>query len=370
MFTWGVLAALNVATVDFTYAQLQIISSAITIATETLAAVIIVRKRIFENFEFSKDLQIFTILGFALLLIIYSRVNDIIDLLRAEDWVDMRNYYLFPLGTAALTIPLTLILLNSVRKKQDKVAKFEMESYYRDMELKSLDSFNEVYGELQILRHDFHNHVLALRQISEENKDKKLIEYLALIDPIYMRASTIVQTSDRTFDAILNAKTVYAAGNGIKMNLSITLPERLPFDAIEAASLLGNLLDNAMEACERVKEKTPSAPLFINVNIAPQSGHLCIKIDNTAFAPKLRRKRYLTSKDNRKYGFGMEQIDRIVNLHGGRIYRKFEDETFSTTIFIPLPQSESAALPDENAQKAGGAEVAVTATSSSYSPLS
>jgi hypothetical protein len=344
--TWGIISAINSSLIDFSLnlMQTQTIATPIIIFIEAIVATVITQKRIMGSFEFSKGVQIFSLCCLALLIVLYSRANDVIKMLESENWLYIKNSYTLTFAVTAVTCGAMLILLATIRNTQKKKEQLEIENYYYNMRQKSLSSFNEIYKELRVLRHDFHNHVLALRAIAEENDHKKLEEYLDVIDPIYTRTNTIVQTSNSIFDAILNATNVYAIKNNIKMEMNVRLPESLPLNAIEITSLLGNLLDNATEACDRVKEKISSISVFLRVNIGSQSGNLYIRVENSALEPNLRKKRYITSKNSQNHGFGIGQIDYIVSSHGGRTYREYEGGIFSTTIFIPLDISKKSKL--------------------------
>ena len=99
--------------------------------------------------------------------------------------------------------------------------------------------------------------------------------------------------------------------------------------------MVGNLLDNAIEACDAVKEEENR---FIRIYIDTLQNQLYISIMN-GMAGTARRQgaRFVSNKrGDRRQGFGLQQVDRIVEKYGGYLNRQTEEGVFATEIMLPL----------------------------------
>ena len=97
--------------------------------------------------------------------------------------------------------------------------------------------------------------------------------------------------------------------------------------------MIGNLLDNAMEACLKV----PRERRFIRLYIARAKENLYIYVMNAADGSYRRQGgRYLSTKPSDSHGFGLQRIDKVIKKYQGYRTREDEGDVFATEILIPL----------------------------------
>ena len=181
-------------------------------------------------------------------------------------------------------------------------------AYQNDLITKHCNEVENIYRQMRGWRHDYHNHIqamkahLALRQIDE------LAEYLGKLD------------EDLTTRIHVNAKA--------------TVPAQLKISEIDLCVIIGNLLDNAVEAC--LKQECPE-DRFIRVYIGLLKDQLYLSISNSAGgAVKKSGRLYLSTKDSDSHGFGLLRVDRIVEKYAGYLNRQNEEGVFATEIMLPL----------------------------------
>ena len=98
--------------------------------------------------------------------------------------------------------------------------------------------------------------------------------------------------------------------------------------------MIGNLLDNAMEACERQQAENER---FIRVYIGVLKQHLYISVSNSVSGGvKKAGKRYLSTKRSANHGYGLMRIDRIAAKYHGYVNRQNEEGVFVTEVMLPL----------------------------------
>jgi sensor histidine kinase regulating citrate/malate metabolism len=112
------------------------------------------------------------------------------------------------------------------------------------------------------------------------------------------------------------------------------VPENLNISEIDLCVIIGNLLDNAIEACEKV---TDSDEKFIRISIGIKSMQLYVYVSNTAPGGKLTKVngRFTTRKSG-YHGFGLVRIDKMVEKYRGYVKRSSEDGAFTTEILLPI----------------------------------
>ena len=107
------------------------------------------------------------------------------------------------------------------------------------------------------------------------------------------------------------------------------IPE-IRLNDIEICSLLGNLIDNAIEACEKHVDEHR----FINIKIQDKKGFLFITLKNSIHSkPKIEKGVFITSKEDKiTHGYGLKSVNRIVKKYEGDISYTIEDKTFEIRI--------------------------------------
>lgn len=209
-----------------------------------------------------------------------------------------------------------------------RIGRFERELINRHYE--EVDS---VYRQMRGWRHDYHNHIQALKVCLSEKEYGQMEDYLNQLDHSLGSVDQLVKTGNLMLDAILNSKLSMIRQEGILVDAAASVPPDMPFRAIDLCVLLGNLLDNAMEACRQMDE---GERRFIRVYMDTMKGQLYLCVTNSMRGNAVRRGNgYLSTKQG-GHGFGLGRIDRIVEQYDGFLNRQSEEGVFSTEVMLPL----------------------------------
>ena len=95
-------------------------------------------------------------------------------------------------------------------------------------------------------------------------------------------------------------------------------------------------MDNAIEACEKMKKETPDAARFIRIYIGLFKSQLYISVTNSTKESKRRRLSELVTSKLGEHGFGLRRIDKIAEKYDGYVNRKNEPGVFATEVMLPL----------------------------------
>ena len=204
--------------------------------------------------------------------------------------------------------------------------------YQNDLITKHCDEVQNIYKTMRGWRHDYHNHIQAL--LALVGNEEKTREYLLRLNDDLTTVDTVLKTGNVMVDAILNSKLSLIKSRQIAVNAKAIVPARLQVSEIDLCVVIGNLLDNAMEACLKQEEESDR---FIRIFIGVMKGQLYLSVTNST-GGEIRKegKRYLSTKDSPSHGFGLMRVDRIAEKYDGYVNRQHEEGVFATEVLLPL----------------------------------
>ena len=158
-------------------------------------------------------------------------------------------------------------------------------------------------------------------------------EYLNRLDKDLDNVNQLVETGNVNLDAILNSKISLALKKEIEVSYTTKPFKKLTVSDIDLCVLIGNLIDNAVEACDKIKYKKDK---FIRLYIGIFQEQLYISVSNATIdkARKLDAEYISTKRGN--HGHGLKRISAIVKKYDGYINRENEPGIFNTEILLPL----------------------------------
>lgn len=206
-----------------------------------------------------------------------------------------------------------------------------IERFQSELIEKQVREIQNMYRQVRGWRHDYRNHINNMKiQLSEGNYDK-LSDYLNELADDLDTVDTVIKTGNVMADAILNSKLNVAEKMNIKLNVKANVPDKLPMSDVELCSMLGNILDNAVEACGTL----PEEERFMRVYIGKLKGQLYLSVQNSAGKVRKSKNTYLSTKEG-EHGYGLFRIDRVAKKYGGYVNRQNEEGVFATEIMVPI----------------------------------
>ena len=205
-----------------------------------------------------------------------------------------------------------------------------IEQFQSDLIAKQTVEIQNMYRQMQEWRHDYRNHIQNMKNRLDSDNGE-LERYLDDLADDLTQADTSIKTGNVMADAVLNSKLSVASQKGIRLNVKAHIPDGVAMTDVELCSILGNLLDNAMEACE----KLPIDARFIRVYIDKFKGQFYLSVQNSSPAVVRDKGIFHTTKSG-THGFGLFRIDRIAKKYGGYVNRQYEEGVFATELLLPL----------------------------------
>ena len=194
-----------------------------------------------------------------------------------------------------------------------------------EMQEDSIRNLEVKYDETAKIRHDMKSHISCALKLAEQGDNKELIDYLNEISENKInKIVSYVKTERKILGAVINSKLGMAESKGFDMQCVI-LNEMDNIKDIDAGILLANLLDNAIEACDKNDKHSE-----IMLKMWSNAGYYCIEISNTVEIDVLAENPNLfTSKSNKElHGVGLKSVKDIVEKYNGMINFKQKSNVF------------------------------------------
>ncbi len=211
---------------------------------------------------------------------------------------------------------------------------------------------NRYNQKIKSIEHDINNHIISIRNMISDNRNNEAVRYIDEVFNILNNYDNILDTGNIEIDSIMNTKLDEMSSYGITYCHNIMIPCGMNINAMSIVIILGNLLDNSIEAVRKIKEsegyhKTQDED--INIEIIYDRGTLNINVSNITYRNKenlfynieynglLLPSGFNTSKENAdKHGIGISNIIHIVQQNNGLMSMSRENGIFTTkiTLFI------------------------------------
>lgn len=229
---------------------------------------------------------------------------------------------------ALIFILLEYLLQRIMKREEDKTI-----IYQNKLMKQQMDEIENIYMTMRGWRHDYHNHIQSLKGYLSLNKVEQMKNYLNELETDLDSIDTLYHSGNLQLDSILNAKLAIAEKGQIRIHCDASIPPQLHVSDLDLCVILGNLLDNAIESCRKIKDPDER---FIRVYIGILKKQLYILITNaTSETVKQRTDHYFTTKRG-DHGHGLKRVDQVVKKYDGYLNRQNEPGIFATEIVLPL----------------------------------
>lgn len=229
---------------------------------------------------------------------------------------------------------LIFIIFFIIRYILIKLVDKRIANYQNDLVSKQYIEVENIYRQMRGWKHDYHNHIQVMKAYLELEKYKEMDIYLDDLARDLTTIDTVLKTGNIMVDAILNSKLSLAMSQEININAKATVPKDLNIADIDICVIIGNLMDNAMEATIKLQNLEDR---FIRVYIREMKNQLYISITNSVGGTvKKINLEYISTKLGINHGFGLKRVDSIVRKYNGFINRQNEEGVFATEVILPL----------------------------------
>ena len=237
------------------------------------------------------------------------------------------KWIIWSLGSLIFTLVMILVICMLVVKHLKADSEIKLTDQKKEMMSSFYGEMESMYKNCVYTSHDIKNHILVLRKYLEDNDVNKAKAYLGKISIPIDTVYQYVWCENEIINLILNTKIQEAKKKNIRIDANI---ENVFFQMAEndLCSILSNLLENAVEACEKIIDHER----WIRIHMIQRSGCLMLKIENNiSEQPKEKQGVYITNKTG-SHGYGLKSVQSVVNKYHGTMKCAHNEETFSVVI--------------------------------------
>ena len=193
------------------------------------------------------------------------------------------------------------------------------EEYYQEVEKSS--------REVQKIKHDLKNMLLAICGSYKEKN--KISEEIRKIVQELDESDKKIYTSNVVINTIINNKISQAENLNIKAEVDVKVPRFVSMDYKDAGILLGNILDNAMEACEKISKEDR----WIKIDMFHQKNTLFVKVSNSKIKEPVNINKS-SKRDVHNHGIGVSSIEAIAKKYDGYVEFVDKGEKFEVDVSL------------------------------------
>lgn len=204
--------------------------------------------------------------------------------------------------------------------------------YQTEATEKHLAEVRSIHREMRGYKHDFHHHLQTLKGQLEAGEVERALAYIDELDEQLQNVDTLLKTGNVTLDAILSAKISQAKAENIEVTIKANVPDELTISDVELSIVVGNLLDNAMEALLSVSSDKER---FLRIFIGMKGKMLYFSMLNSAGEKQQKRGTLFSTHKRGVHGFGLRRAEAILKKHDGWCKYNSEDGAFTSEFLVP-----------------------------------
>lgn len=207
-----------------------------------------------------------------------------------------------------------------------------------DAQLAHYSDLTAQYEQIRAMRHDISHHLNTINALLQEGNLKAATEYSEQLLPMQTDISRLGKCQNPVVDAFLYSRMQDAEAKGMPVQADVSLPVELPVSNTDLIVAFGNMLDNALEACEGV----PGAQITLRAHM--DKGYLVIQESNPVRArqPQGKKPRRIPELER---GVGFRVLSGLAQKYDGSFRHMCENDTYTVTLLLRAAAAGVPAVP-------------------------
>ena len=246
------------------------------------------------------------------------------------------NIFIAVIVFVFLMVAMFIVFMMYIKLVDSYEIKRKSDIYEKELELHTeyIKEKQHIMDEFNKNKHDMKNNLLYMRELLKNKEYEKLEKYITDMAELTTLSKAKIANSDNSIlDSFINYKYDVATEKGIEFRVKLDIPYDMPFDNGDVCVILGNALDNAIEANE---DKFIDNP-YIDLKMRYREGNLVIIIENSFDGNYIRNDDgtfITTKKDKSNHGIGLGSIQNALQKYNGQLNIETEENKFKISIII------------------------------------
>lgn len=242
---------------------------------------------------------------------------------------DIRNLLVI---LTAIFIVINIILyslVSQIQKLQQRKYELQLLNEKQNFEQSRLKDAEAIWESIRKMRHDMKQHFAVIQGYLQDDKPQECLQYVNDLVPNIDHIGNIIRSDNKVLDYLINSKLSHLEDT--QVIISGAIGDLSDIADIDLSCMIGNILDNALEAIKPLKEKR------IELLFAQQNSNRIIICQNTVTESVLEKNKFLntTKSDVKEHGLGHKIVASIVERYGGMVNYFEERDMFGVQIILP-----------------------------------
>lgn len=229
-----------------------------------------------------------------------------------------------------LSYIIIFIAIGSANKSMELEYKFKIMDTQIELQKQNYINLNKSLKDYYEFKHEMRHHLLAIKLMLDAKNYIAVSEYFDKLNKNEICQNVGVLCRNYTIDSILKHYTSIAMQYSIDFKVNVNMPQDINMDNIDLSIVIGNCVENAIEACNNIVDKSRK---FINLKAEIIGSQLVIKITNS-FNGQIKKEGSIikTSKNGEGHGIGLSNVRKIAEKYNGYFNVKYNDNKFEVCI--------------------------------------
>lgn len=231
-----------------------------------------------------------------------------------------------------LSYIVVFIAIWSINKNMELEYKFKIIDTQVELQKQNYKNLHKSIENYYAFKHDIRHHALVIKSMMDAKNYIEAAEYMDKFteNEIFENVGTLCKNF--TVDSILKYYMSIARKNNIELKVNLSIPENINIDNIDLSIVIGNCIENAIEACNNIIDKSKK---YININAEIKGFQLIVKIKNSFNGQVIKDGNVIkTSKNGEGHGIGLSNIRNVTEKYNGYLNIKYNDKEFEVNIIM------------------------------------
>ena len=222
-----------------------------------------------------------------------------------------QEVYALPFLIAAIGLSYMNILIvfyaEQVKIATDRQRESELAEHHYLMQAQYNEGLRKEQEETRALFHDINKYMNAMRAMAGEHNLQAAGEVLQEVQGLMDGLGIVVDVGNAVINVLLSEYKQKAEKNGIDFRLNISIPEEMKITVSDVYIIIGNTMDNAIEACMSV----PPSQRYMDIKLMKINDMLLYQISNPYSAIHKKKTK------GKEHGYGLRNVERCVKKYDG-----------------------------------------------------
>ena len=264
-----------------------------------------------------------------------NRISSDLEITRLNQQIYIYIYIILVISIFILIIIVMFKLKEKELHKRVLQKNIDVLNKQLQYKLKYYKSEKKSEDEIKRYMHDRRNHIRILIGLVEKGENQRAIDYMSKLTDSYKNMQNNSITKNKVIDSIISNLIEECKQKNIKLNLDIKLPEEIAITDIDLCIIFSNLIDNAIEACEKLNNCSQK---FINIKSNIAGSYMYMSIENS-YNGQISKNgiEFTTWKKNKKFhGIGLENVRITVNKYKGMLKYDYNESVFKVSVLLNI----------------------------------